>query len=429
MNLSIGQKSKLKDLSLSDSFVVSLKASAPVPLDFACFGLNSNQKLHSDPWMVFYNQPDAPNSAVRLSLGNVCQFSVNLGLVPSDIDRLVFTATSDSNPMSSLSLLEFNVGESVASVSGSSFSQEKAIIVGELYRKDGEWRLAVVCQGFNGGLSALLAHFGGEEATSASPTPAPPIDLKKKVFLEKRLSLAKDLERSAPKLLDLSKKAAISLEKRNLGEHKAKVAICLDISASMSSLYSSGIVQQFVERILALGCRLDDDGSIDVFLFGEQGYKPEDITVKDFSGYIPNLIREFPLEYDTKYAKAMELVRRHYVPNYSPNNNKPSPLEYPVYVMFVTDGAPSDKQAAIQHMTSASFEPIFWQFMGVGGGSFSFLEKLDDLSGRFVDNADFFSVKSLNSMSDDQLFDKLMNEYPAWLKQVTAKGLVPVNLL
>ena len=43
---------------------------------------------------------------------------------------------------------------------------EKAIISVELYRKDG-WRIAAAAKGFNGGLSALLKSFGGEEISSS----------------------------------------------------------------------------------------------------------------------------------------------------------------------------------------------------------------------------------------------------------------------
>ena len=53
--------------------------------------------------------------------------------------------------------------------SGADFSAEKAIIISEIYLKT-VWRVAAVGQGFNGGLSALLKHFGGEETTS---TPVP----------------------------------------------------------------------------------------------------------------------------------------------------------------------------------------------------------------------------------------------------------------
>jgi tellurite resistance protein TerA len=56
---------------------------------------------------------------------------------------------------------------------GSDFGPEKAILVAELYRKDG-WRFAAIGQGFAGGLSALLKHFGGQEIDAPAPAPAPP---------------------------------------------------------------------------------------------------------------------------------------------------------------------------------------------------------------------------------------------------------------
>ena len=62
--------------------------------------------------------------------------------------------------------------------------------------------------------------------------------------------------------------------------------------------------------------------------------------------------------------------------------------------------------------------------MGVGRSDFSYLERLDDLTGRYVDNADFFSVSSLTQYNDDELYSKLINEYPNWLKQASQKGLV-----
>ncbi|MCC6374955.1 MAG: VWA domain-containing protein, partial [Moraxellaceae bacterium] len=90
-----------------------------------------------------------------------------------------------------------------------------------------------------------------------------------------------------------------------------------------------------------------------------------------------------------------------------------------------TDGATSNRKAAENQMLYASYQPIFWQFMGIGrDGSFEFLEKLDDLTGRYLDNADFFSVKTPQEYSDEQLFARLMNEYPTWIKQAQQKQLL-----
>jgi hypothetical protein len=319
----------------------------------------------------------------------------------------------------------------VFSFSGADFQAERALMVAEISRKDGVWRLAAVAQGFNGGLDALVAHFGGEVAapnsasnppsssSPASPAPAKP-------SLTKRIQLEKRIEQEAPQLISLIKKAQVSLEKSGLGEHRAKVCLCLDISASMSGLYSKGQIQAFVERIVALACRFDDDGEVDVFLFGQKCHRAPVITLRNYQQYIGHLIEHFPLEGGTEYSAVMKMIRQHYLGG---NSDRQSPLtpaaESPVYVMFLTDGATANRKAAENQVLYASYEPIFWQFMGIGPtGAFEFLEKLDDLRGRYLDNADFFSVKSPQELSDEQLFARLMNEYPKWLAQAQQKQLL-----
>ncbi len=47
------------------------------------------------------------------------------------------------------------------------------------------------------------------------------------------------------------------------------------------------------------------------------------------------------------------------------------------------------------------------------------------MGGRFLDNADFFSVADPTLLPDDQLYDLLMNEYPAWVQHARRLGLLP----
>ena len=423
MQLQKGQKVKFNDLGLTTDFIAECSVKGSLVIDISCFGLDENNKLKDDRYMVFYNQKSSPNNEIKLIAENPSKFQINANSLPINASKLVFTAAIDGNQtMNQLEMIEFKIGDAVFQLSGKDFTQEKAIIVAEVYKKDDIWRLSAVGQGFNGGLEALLVSFGGQAATSPAPPPVAPAN-KQTVFLEKRVNLEKTIEREAPKLVSLAKKAAVSLEKKGLGNHRAKVALCLDISGSMSTMYSSGLVQEFVERILALGCRLDDDGSIDLFLFGANGYQPDPITIKDFNGYVGRMLKIHPLEPDTKYGTAIELVRKFYTP-YQYERSEPLKLETPVYVMFLTDGQPSDKAQATRALKNASFEPIFWQFMGVGQADFSYLEKLDDLTGRYIDNADFFSVASLKAMSDEVLYEKLTNEYPDWLKEAKVKKLI-----
>ena len=244
------------------------------------------------------------------------------------------------------------------------------------------------------------------------------------VNLEKKLAAS-----GQTGMLSLVKTAAVSLEKRGLSEHTARVALVLDISGSMAPLYRAGVVQRLAERVLALGLRFDDDGEVDVFLFGQEVHKPSPgLSLDGYQDYIARIIQTYRLEPNTRYGAAMSAVRQFYCGS-SGDRSEPFPAALPVYVMFLTDGEPSDKGPATRQIRSASYEPIFWQFMGVGNSSFRYLERLDDLDGRFVDNANFFAVSEKELLgpypiSDEQLFANLMEEYPGWIRHANALGIL-----
>ena len=450
-----GQKSKLDALTPATSLRVAVSVTG-VAVDVSCFGVDAAGRLSDDRYLVFYNQTRSPEGAI--SAVGADAFDVVLSQLPPSIDRLVFTATVDGNgTMAQAGASQFRLlaaGQEVArfEFSGRDFHQEKAVLVAELYRKDG-WRFAAVGHGFDGGLSALLHHFGGSEAESAAPaTPlppppapppaAPPVNLKK-IELEKRMAA------EAPQLVSLAKKAAVSLAKKGLADHRAKVALCLDISASMSSLYRSGKIQRFAEKVLALGTRFDDDGDIDVFLFGQNAHEAGTMDIGNHGGFVDRLLKRHPLEGGTHYAKAMESIRRFYFPDGGGGRrHQAARAALPVYVMFLTDGEAGDKPKAMDQIKWASYEPIFWQFMGIGKSNkgtapgpakkgfraklgalletdFQFLEQLDTMEGRYVDNANFFSVADPEAVPDEELYDLLMAEYPSWVRTAPGLGLLP----
>jgi tellurite resistance protein TerA len=188
-----GQKGKLADLGCNSPFNVELDIGAGgMSVDVSCFGVDAADQLSDERYMVFYNQLASPEGAIRLDLGaGKPRFTVNLDALPASICKLVFVAAIDGNgTMRSIGPSAMTLGDAVRFPwSGADFHDEKAVIVGEIYRKDGVWRFGAVGQGFNGGLSALLAHFGGAEAApAAKPAAAPapkPVSLSK-VTLEKR---------------------------------------------------------------------------------------------------------------------------------------------------------------------------------------------------------------------------------------------------
>jgi stress response protein SCP2/uncharacterized protein YegL len=417
--------------------------------DFACFALDAGGKLADERYMTFFNQPNTPCGGVTLAAVGSDRdgFRFDLGRLPAWVERLSIVASSDGAAMSQLrggSLCLHGPGGEFArfAFEGSDFAQERAVMLGDVYRKDGQWRFMAVGQGFNGGLDALVHHFGGTVADMPAAAPAAtafPVLSAPSAGNAARINLEKRVEQSAPKLVSLVKSAGVSLAKAGLSEHRAKVCLVLDISGSMSALYRSGAVQAFAERILALGCRFDDDGEIDVFLFGKHVHKGAPMGLSNWSDYIDRMIKRHPLEGDTRYGAAIEAVRRHYFPDGGGGaRNMPHKSQVPVYVMFVTDGSTSDKPLTERQIRWASREPVFWQFMGIGKGrkskakalanfadsDFPFLEKLDELDGRLIDNADFFSVAAPDEHSDAALYDLLMTEYPQWVAQATRHGLI-----
>ena len=439
--LSRGERLPLAPHVPSGDLQVGLSICGLTP-DFACFGLDAQGKLVDDRYMTFFNQPTTPCGGIALGAVGPDKdgFTVRLGRLPASVERIVITATIDNGAMSQLASGHLRLvgqdGEFARfDVTGRDFAAEQAVMLGEIYRKDKQWRFMAVAQGFNGGLAALVHHFGATvaEPAAASTPPAPPVPSAPAVSLEKRV------QQDAPQLVSLVKSAGVSLAKVGLESHRAKVCLVLDISGSMSSLYHKGLVQRFAERILALGCRFDVDGEIDVFLFGSKVHQPAPMGLNNWSGYVEKVIKRHPLEGGTRYGAAMEAVRRFYFPDADGSERtEPCKSALPVYVMFVTDGSTHDEAFTERQLRLASREPIFWQFMGIGksrkgkGGflsglfdsDFTFLEKLDELNGRLVDNANFFSVASPDEHADPELYDLLMAEYPAWLKLARQHGLL-----
>ena len=175
-NMERGQKTKLADIGCTNSFDVKM-ALAPqgLNLDVACFGVDAQGKLSDERFMVFFNQKAAPDNAICLvSAGDTSTFAIDVARLPAAIERLIFAASIDGDgTMKQLGASSMGVGSAQFNFGGSDFATEKAVIVGEIYRRDDVWRFGAVGQGFAGGLSALLAHYGGtEEVSAAAPASA-----------------------------------------------------------------------------------------------------------------------------------------------------------------------------------------------------------------------------------------------------------------
>ncbi|MFE0961372.1 TerD family protein [Streptomyces fungicidicus] len=178
-----GHKARISDLTAGTDLYVGVQISGPgLTFDISCFGLDADERLSDDRYFIFYNQPKSPEESVQLlgaQAGDTESFRVTLDRIPQQIRKLSFTATLDgAGQMSQIGPGYIRIvagGEEVARYpfSGSEFSTERAVMLGDFYFKD-VWRFAAVGQGFDGGLDALLKNFGGEVAEEEPAAPQQP---------------------------------------------------------------------------------------------------------------------------------------------------------------------------------------------------------------------------------------------------------------
>ncbi|MGB4093480.1 MAG: VWA domain-containing protein [Ruminococcus flavefaciens] len=240
--------------------------------------------------------------------------------------------------------------------------------------------------------------FGGAPAPAASH----------KVSLEKKLS-------SAPALVSLAKPIMVQLEKKNLTDTTARVALVMDITGSMYMAYKNGVVQEIVNKILPLAVQFDDDGALDFWYYAKTFDHRPPVDLNNYQNAVP--------------ADWKEVMN-----GLGGSNNEPAVMEdviefyrgtsQPVYIIFITDGGMAKKGEIKKLMVQASEMPLFWQFVGVDGSNYGLLENLDELEGRFVDNAGFFALDDFMAVSNDELYDRLLNEFPIWLNEVKRQGLI-----
>ena len=156
---------------------------ADFDLDAAAFLLGENGKTPTEKEFVFYGNLEHPSGAVKHMGDNLTgdgegddeQVSVDFSKVPANIQKIAFTVTiydadvrhQNFGQVSNAFIRivdETNNQEIIRYDLGEDFSIETAIVVGELYRNNGEWKFNAIGSGFQGGLAALCGHYGIEVA-------------------------------------------------------------------------------------------------------------------------------------------------------------------------------------------------------------------------------------------------------------------------
>ncbi len=187
INLSKGQKVDLtkgnpglKNMMVGLGWDVNaFDSGADFDLDAAAFMLGADGRCPSEKEFIFYGNLKHSSNAVNHMGDNLTgegegddeQIRIDLSKMPSNIEKVAFTVTiydaeqrrqnfgqvSNSyirivDESSNTELIRYDLGED--------FSIETAVVVGELYRNNGEWKFNAIGSGFQGGLAALCGHYG-----------------------------------------------------------------------------------------------------------------------------------------------------------------------------------------------------------------------------------------------------------------------------
>ncbi|WP_329155416.1 TerD family protein [Streptomyces sp. NBC_01456] len=158
---------------------VAVDVTAPVRLDVSGLLLAAGGKVRSDDDFVFYNQPSAPGVTHSAAAAGGDTITVDTAAVPEGIEKIVVTASLDT-PGATFAGTEptgtvrnADDGSVLASFTPPRLGTETALVLVEIYRRGGVWKVRAVGQGYANGLAGIATDFGVSVEEPAAPAAAP----------------------------------------------------------------------------------------------------------------------------------------------------------------------------------------------------------------------------------------------------------------
>ncbi|MEU1225974.1 TerD family protein [Streptomyces sp. NPDC005828] len=161
---------------------VAVDVAAPVRLDVSGLLLGANGKVRSDDDFIFYNQPAGPGVTYRSGGGAAPDaILVDTGALPAGIERIVVTASPDAAGQTfqgiepTATIRNADDGSVIATFTPPQLATETALVVVEIYLRNGAWKARAVGQGYANGLAGIATDFGVsvDDEPAAAPAPAP----------------------------------------------------------------------------------------------------------------------------------------------------------------------------------------------------------------------------------------------------------------
>ncbi|KOU56891.1 VWA domain-containing protein [Streptomyces sp. IGB124] len=371
--------------------------------DVSALLLNPDGRVRGDHDLVFYNHPAQDGVSVADAV-----VTAELPRLPADVHRVVVVASADplqpgavfsraprltitqsGSPAMSFTAPEFTSGETV-------------VVLAELYRRGGGWKVRAVGQGYASGLAGLATDYGVDvdPEPTAVPLPAQTPTTTAAVDLTK-------LERQAPALLAPARQASQALADRGITGRHAAVYLILDHDWHMEELYESFAVQAFAERVLALSANLDDDGTVPVIF--SSGREPflEEIRLDNYRGRIGQLHTQV----DWGWGSVSDAMRR------AVSHYQESGATDPAFVVTQVGDEPYDKAEVRSLLQNTASLGIFWLFVGFGRGKLAFYKNLNASASATFPNVAFYDAsKNPGAVPGERFYTGLVDAFARWMR-------------
>ena len=459
MEVQRGFRDKLsKHLDVNSTFEVIIQTIGNAEYDYSCFGVDAQNKLSDDRYMVFYNQISSPKGEVSYQGDNrSAKFVVKLNKLPDSINKLAFTVSidgdSDMSKIQSHQLSVVQNGRTVLNfkLKGSDFQKESSLISAEIYKK-GEWRFAAIGSGFNGGLGDLLRNYGGEEETEEQPTQASaPVAANSQPNKQVETQPQRKTQPSRPPIAPASKPQPTPVTRAftpaagasrptssarpindamlngsvqnlkkvlpslNLAQCRARIVLVIEASQQTAKYFSDGSMQNLITKVLPLAMQFSNNAQLEYWLYGSRPKKMFPIGEKNYASAIPNDWGSlmWSLGENKSETTAMTEVL-----------SSCQPFNMPTYILFITSGNIPLNSQIEQMVVSSSQLPVFWQFLGMGNTRYGVFENIANLPGSTVSNAKFAAISGFSQNSTPELYKFLLGDFSKWRKEAAKIGII-----
>ncbi|MEC2039485.1 TerD family protein [Bacillus altitudinis] len=162
---------------------ISYEVSSAIDISLTAFLLTDSNLVQGDNGIIFYNQPESTTGVATLLPAEISdqlkrhQLNFDMSKVPVGITKMAITLTEDRGiGFSHVKNLqaEIRTGDEVLYLTPVSFTNEKGIVVVELYIRNSETKARSIWRGFDSGLEGLCKLYGVEVEPDEQDVSTPP---------------------------------------------------------------------------------------------------------------------------------------------------------------------------------------------------------------------------------------------------------------